>query len=306
MISVIIPLYNNASTVSRAIQSVLNQTLSCSELIVVDDGSTDGSREVVEQVTDDRISLLTQANSGVAAARNRGIEMARGEWIAFLDADDEWKPGFLATCQNLIEQYPQCDVAATAYERLTPSGSTQQIILNNINIANGFILDNYFDVAATSDPPFCSISVMIRRDALRAMGGFPKGVHQGEDLITWARLASKYKIAYSCEPQAIFHTTEAQSQGRPRRIPSYDDTVGKELEMLYSSHPDIKGLPNYIAHWHKMRASMFLRLPNHNSECRKEIRLSRKWNKRNKKLHLYSLLLLLPYPVRMQLLKLSQ
>lgn len=306
MISVVIPLYNNATTVIRAIQSVLNQTVSDFELIVVDDGSTDGGGEVVEQADDSRTRLIVQANQGVSAARNCGIEEARGEWVAFLDADDEWKPGFLATCISLTEQYPQCDVVATAYERRHTRGGTQPIVLNKTPDADNFILDNYFDVAASSDPPFCSISVMVRREALKTIGGFPQGIHQGEDLITWARLASEYKIAYSRKPEAIFHTSEAQSQGIPRRTPPANDIVGRELEKLYTCHPHVSGLPDYIAHWHKMRASMFLRLPHHKSDCRNEISLSHKWNGKNKRLILYSLLLLIPYPVRMQLLGLLQ
>lgn len=303
MISVVIPLYNNTNTIIRAIHSVQNQTVQDFELIVVDDGSTDNSASIVKQLDDTRITLIAQQNQGVSAARNRGIEEAKYEWVAFLDADDEWKPTFLETCERLHNKYPQCDAIATAYQRQSIDGKTNHIILNNIPTTKDFILDNYFRVAATSDPPFCSISVMIRRDTIREIGGFPVGIKQGEDLLTWARLAYRYKIAYSPESQAIFHTTEAQSQGKPRRIPSIEDEVGRELEHIYKQNSDIVGLPEYIAHWHKMRASIFMRLPNYESQCRNEIKKSITWNPHNKKIILYRYLLLLPYSLRMTLLK---
>lgn len=315
MISIVIPLYNSASTVGRAINSVLNQTYSKGpdaiivdktiqdiELIVVDDGSTDGGNKVVEKFSDYRIRLVSQPNRGVSAARNRGIEEAGGEWIAFLDADDEWKPDFLSTVVSLSKKYPDCNVCATAYERQNPDNKTQQILLRNTPDATYFVMDNYFEVASTSDPPFCSISVMVHRDALKAIGGFPEGVKQGEDLLTWARLAVRNKIAYSRKSLTVFHTTEAQSQGMPRRIPPKNDIVGEELKKLHIKYPQTIGLRQYIAHWHKMRASIFMRLPNCERQSRSEIRESLTWNPKNNKIRFYLLLLLLPYRLRMRLL----
>lgn len=301
MISVVIPLYNNVATIASAINSVLSQTISDFELIVVDDGSTDGGREVVEKLSDNRIKLVSQPNRGVSAARNLGIEKAKGEWIAFLDADDEWKPSFLSTVLSLNHKYPECSVCATAYERLTPHNETQHIILNNIPDDEDFILENYFEVAATSDPPFCSISVMVRREALMKIGRFPVGIHQGEDLLTWAKLAAINRIAYSRQSLAIFHTSESHSSGKPRRTPPDDDIVGRELEQLYKQHTDLPGLPKYLAHWHKMRASMFLRLENSEKKCRNEIHESQKWH-RNNKLIIYHILSFLPYYLRMKLI----
>lgn len=304
MISVVIPLYNKAATIERAIRSVLNQTVGDLELIVVDNGSTDGSATVVKAIDDPRLRIVEQPRPGVSAARNRGIEAAGDEWVAFLDADDEWRPTFLETVWRLHSAFPTCAVCATAYQRCNHAGVIADISLRRCPEARDFLMENYFEVAACSDPPFCSISVMVRKDALLAIGGFPEGIHQGEDLLTWTRLASAYAIAYCREPQSIFYTGETSAMGKPKRIPAADDFVGRELEKICDAQPGLKGIRQYIAHWHKMRASIYLRLPGHSAHCRAEARLSRQWH-RNPKLTLYTVLSIIPYPLRMKLLKIN-
>jgi len=303
MISVVIPVYNNANTIIRAIRSVQNQTMQDFEIIVVDDGSTDSSSNIVKKITDKRITLITQHNHGVSAARNRGIEVAQGEWVTFLDADDEWSPTFLETVCRLREKYSDCTVCATSYYRKSSLGNLKRIILRNVPSRREFVMDNYFEVAACSDPPFYTCSVAVKRETMLSIGGFPIGIHQGEDLLTWARLATLSNIAYCVEPNCIYYITEAHSHGLPRRIPPSDDVVGRELEFLFSQNPKAFGLPTYISLWHKMRASIFMRLPNYESQCRKEIKESLTWNPHNKKIILYRYLLLLPYSLRMTLLK---
>jgi glycosyltransferase involved in cell wall biosynthesis len=105
-ISVVIPLYNKAAEIERTLRSVLAQTLSPLEIIVVDDGSTDGSAAIVERVGGERVRLVHQQNRGVSAARNRGIELSRGEYVAFLDGDDRWNPDYLQTLAAFIARHP--------------------------------------------------------------------------------------------------------------------------------------------------------------------------------------------------------
>lgn len=302
MISVIIPLYNKASTINKAINSILNQTVQDFEIIVVNDGSTDDGVEIVKRIIDPRIIVIDQANQGVSSARNRGIMESKYEWVAFLDADDVWKPTYLETIIELMHTYPNCSVCATAYQRCNANGILSDMRINGILNDKNQILDNYFEIATKSDPPIHTSSVAIRKDSLLSIGGFPEGVHQGEDLLTWARLAANYKIAYCSKPHSIFYTGETSSMGKPKREPANDDIVGKELEQLYKAHSPMVGLREYIAKWHKMRASIYLRLPGQNTNCRKEIHISQQWC-RNGKLYYYLILSFIPYSLRMKLLK---
>jgi glycosyltransferase involved in cell wall biosynthesis len=195
-VSVVIPLYNKARHVRRAIDSVLAQTHQDFELIVVDDGSTDRSGEVVRLVADQRVRLITQENAGECAARNRGICEARYDLIGLLDADDAWSPDFLAAALALRARFPQAAIWATGYCH-SVNGC---IRLNRFHErheasdSNGFLLD-YFgpdgDWMAIS-----SSSVLIRKDALCAVGGFPAGVIRGGDVSTWFRLALRFPIAW--------------------------------------------------------------------------------------------------------------
>ena len=109
MISVIIPIYNGGRFVESAVKSVLAQTVSDWELVIVNDGSTDGTRAILERLCaqDARIHVHHQPNGGVSAARNAGIALAKGEYLAFLDADDEWYPDCLETYERVLAAYPQ-------------------------------------------------------------------------------------------------------------------------------------------------------------------------------------------------------
>ena len=115
-ISVVIPLYNKAAEIERTLRSVLAQTLSPLEIIVVDDGSTDGSAAIVERVGGERVRLVHQQNRGVSAARNRGIELSRGEYVAFLDGDDRWNPDYLQTLAAFIAKHPDCGAYGSKQE----------------------------------------------------------------------------------------------------------------------------------------------------------------------------------------------
>lgn len=237
----------------------MKQTVLPQEIIVVDDGSTDGSRAVVEQEHNPLIRLLGQENSGVSAARNRGIREARGAWIAFLDADDEWEHGYLSEIVHLIEIDPGCGVYSTSYKMVIDENLTKPIRLKKIIFeSNHVVFRNYFQVASRSHPPIWSSAVVIKKECFREIGGFPEGVISGEDLLTWAKLAIKYKIAYSLHPLSKFHI-DSKNTLYPKRVFNKNDIVGKELYKLYGSNKCIPGLRQYIGLWHKMRASVFLR-----------------------------------------------
>lgn len=115
-LSIIIPLYNKEKHIKKTIDSVLNQDFSCFELIVVDDGSTDKSAEIVSQIQDNRIRLIQQSNSGVSKARNMGAQIASSSWLIFLDGDDVFMSGTLRNYANMIFRYPHNEVFIANYK----------------------------------------------------------------------------------------------------------------------------------------------------------------------------------------------
>ena len=297
MISVVIPLYNKAHQIANTLNSVLKQTFRNFEIVVVDDGSTDNSVQEVEKVNDIRIRIIHQKNAGVSAARNKGIEEARYNLIAFLDADDEWKPEYLETQYNLFLKYPQCNVYACGYEFCNSNGTVSNTIIRKLPFQEeDGVLTNYFEVASCSHPPICSISIMVKKEAIQAIGGFPVGIKSGEDLLTWARLAVHNEIAYSRKIMAIFHVEGYNVSEKPKRIPAEQDLVGNELSALwYLYHPSY--MKQYISHWHKMRSSIYMRL-NMRRKSMNEALKGLKYSPLNYKLYLYILLDLLPTKIR--------
>ena len=295
MISVVIPMYNKAACVGHTLRTVQAQTFSDFEVVVVDDGSTDGSADIVERFDDARIRLVRQENAGVSAARNRGIEEAHYDLIAFLDADDEWKPDYLATQVALARKYPQCNVFCCNYEFRNAEGKVTSTIIRKLPFtgADG-LLDNYFEVASCSHPPICSISIMVRKEAIQAVGGFPVGVKAGEDLLTWARLALENRIAYCRQPLAVFNVMNDRMTDKPKRIPAEVDYVGQELVALYRSCQNVAGLRHYVAHWFKMRSAIYMRLKMRRKSIREAMK-SLKYRPANYKLYLYIAYNLVPH-----------
>ena len=298
MISIVIPLYNKAEMVARTLRSVVGQTCEDYEIIVVDDGSTDGSAEIVESLHIPRLRLVHRENAGVSAARNLGIREAKGEFVAFLDADDEWQPHYLATQLSLAERYPDCDVFATDYVFCNAGGKTSPTIIRRLPFSGeDGCLTNYFEVASCSHPPLWTSTVMVRKSAILTIGGFPEGVKSGEDLLTWARLAARYKIAYSRKPGAVFNCEGYyRFTDKPKRMPDPRDTVGQQLEALAkASRPEHIAL--YISHWHKMLSSVYLRLGMRKKSIREAL-YGLKFHPLNYKLYAYILLNFLPKKLR--------
>lgn len=260
MISVVIPLYNKEKHIETAIQSILSQTYQDFEIVIVNDGSTDGSVEEASKIQDSRIRIIQQDNAGVAAARNKGIKEANGKHIAFLDADDEWDTDYLSTQVDLVLRYPEANVFATNYVLKNSLGEETPTIIREVRFPDECgILENYFEVAANSHPPIWTSAVIVRKDAILSIGGFPVGIKSGEDLLTWARLAARFKIAYCRKPLAKFNVEGYEVCEKPKRIPTEDDFVGRELLKIKKEfHP--AHIDDYISHWHKMRSSVYMRL----------------------------------------------
>lgn len=297
MISVVIPLYNKEQSIVSTLQSILKQTYQDFEIIIVDDGSTDCSVEEVEKVTDSRIHLIRQSNAGVSAARNRGIEEAKGEFIAFLDADDEWNPCYLEKQYELTQKYPKCSVFACNYEFIDRQKKVSSTIIRKLPFGEeDGILSNYFEVASCSHPPLWTSAVVVKKNAIQSVGGFPIGIKSGEDLLTWARLACKYSIAFNVNSLAVFVFDEQNfNEDQRQRMPETIDFVGSELAKLYKNQQHIIGLKSYVGLWHKMRARIFMSKHNRKKalyECIYALRYSL-----TLKLLVFLVLSLMPYRV---------
>jgi glycosyltransferase involved in cell wall biosynthesis len=216
---VVIPLYNKGPYIARALNSVLAQTFQDFEVIVVDDGSTDNGAEVVRGFDDPRIRLIQQENGGVSAARNRGIEKAQAELVAFLDADDEWLPEHLETIWGLRLKYPNAGAYATAYIFSDGNGKENYPKYRAIPPEpwEG-LLPNYFRANALGEHPISSSSVGVPKLVLDEIGGFQIGAWYGEDEDLWGRIALKYPIAFCWNIGAIYHR-DAKNRVCKREIP---------------------------------------------------------------------------------------
>lgn len=289
MISVVIPLYNKESSIASALVSVLAQTYQDFEVVVVDDGSTDSGAAIVEGYTDARIRLIRQENAGVSAARNKGIAEAKGEYVAFLDADDEWMPEFLAEIVALQREFPECRAQATNYT-FNSYGAKSPSILRRIPFQGDHgVLTNYFEVASCSHPPVWTSAVCIERALLQEIGGFPVGVKSGEDLWVWAHVAVRTQWAYSMKAMAQYNFDQMAFKETPTRVPDSVDEVGAELKKLWIDYKHIAGLKTYLSLWHKMRSSVYLRI-GYKKACFKEAMLSLRYNPLNYKVYAYLIL----------------
>lgn len=173
MFSVIIPLYNKAHYILATLKSVLAQTFKDLEVIVVDDGSTDGSADVVRTIVDSRLLLISQPNGGVSRARNTGIKAASGEWIAFIDADDQWDDEYLEQMYALIQRNPEENFFACArHGRPIPQLPEESII----------------EDAAAWGIIYWTGSVVVRRAMFDKVGLFREGISLGEDRDMWLRI----------------------------------------------------------------------------------------------------------------------
>lgn len=194
-ISVIIPTHNREQLLPRALDSVLNQTLPPKEVIVVDDGSTDGTRALLSEQYPQCI-YLQQPNRGVSSARNRGIETATGEWIAFLDSDDEWLPDKLAAQQSAIASEPDCRICHT--EEIWIRNGRRVNAMKKHAKSGGRIFLNCL--------PLCVISpssVLIHRSLFTEVGLFDETLPACEDYDLWLRICAHHSVAFVSQPQII-------------------------------------------------------------------------------------------------------
>ena len=192
--SVVIPLYNKEKYINRAIDSILNQTYINYEIIVVNDGSTDNGAEVVRSINSKKIKLITQDNKGVSIARNNGIEEAKGDFISFLDADDEWLPEYLETINFLINKYPGAGIYCTSYKHI----KNKKEVIKDFGFEENYegYVYRYFYKASKYRRIGNTNCITIPQKILKSNKMFDVELERGEDLELWFRIALKYPVVY--------------------------------------------------------------------------------------------------------------
>jgi len=228
-ISVVVPLYNKEKAIARTIDSILNQTISDFELIVVDDGSTDDSLKVVQCIKDKRLRVIHKENGGVSSARNRGIREAKGDYIALLDGDDLWDASFIEEQVRLIEDFPDAGMwgVSIAFIRDGKYYKWEQ------GMGEGYrgYVENYF--GTLHNDLFCSSSVVIRKDVFEKVGYFDERISSSEDLDMWYRIILKYPVVFY-DKILVYYNQDAEN-----RV-AYDTDVRfpltKDIKFYFDKH----------------------------------------------------------------------
>lgn len=207
-VSVVIPCFNTERYVAATLRAVLAQSDAALEVIVVDDGSTDGSAALIEREFP-QVSLIRRANAGVAAARNAGIEAATGEWVAFCDADDIWLPGKLAAQFEAMSTAPGCRMSYTAWQvwassEPEPDPTLLQRLAQEPSGPNWAGATGWLYPELLLDCVVWTSTVLMQRSLLAEIGGFDAGLRIGEDYDLWLRASRVTRIERVARPLALY------------------------------------------------------------------------------------------------------
>ena len=250
MFSVIIPLYNKAAYIERAIQSILSQTFHEFELIVVDDGSTDDSFVQLSVISQQlsvntpeiykKIRVIRQQNQGVSTARNNAVKLAKYDYIAFLDADDSWEPTYLEEMDSLIAAYPDAGIYGSSYfivkngkKRIAPIGVEEFFDRGLINYCQVY--------SKTLCMPLWTGATILKKSIFEEEHGFKPELKLGEDFDLWIRVAIKHLVAFLNKPLANYH----------QDVDPLNRAIGEKLylpqeHMLFTDYGELKNNPDFV------------------------------------------------------------
>lgn len=246
--SLIIPLYNKAPYIAQTLQSVLAQSFQEFEIIVVDDGSTDASVDIVKGFQQPQIRLVQQPNAGVSVARNRGIDLATGDWIGFLDGDDSLHPDYFAGMVEMMKAYPSIDILASRFRVIADSPAWPPEVWP-LQTPMYQLIDD-LPTRWMQGIPFFTGSVVIRAALLKSfMPCFPEGESFGEDMDVWFRLAEVSSIVLSDQPLAAYRNQVAGgliSQQQHSLIAPYLLRMQSRALQLVPKHPRRHSMLRYV------------------------------------------------------------
>ena len=231
VVSVIVPAYNSAATIASTLDSVLGQTFLAMEVIVVDDGSTDGTAAIARGMGDDRLRVLSQNNAGQAAARNYGMAAARGQYFAFIDTDDWWTPAKLAAQVAALDAHPE---AGMAYSWTVLVDDDRQPIGGRVEApfsgrVHGLLLVTDFISSGSN--------ALVRRDAIAQVGPFEPDLVPSEDWAMWLRIAAEFETVCVPKPHVLYRQRPSSSSDniwRQERVSRWiiDREIARDHEQL--------------------------------------------------------------------------
>lgn len=306
--SVIIPLYNKGSYIQRALESIRKQTIQDFEIIVIDGGSTDNGPSIVKELDDPRIHFFQQIGTGVSVARNQGVNKSQSDFVAFLDADDEWMPRHLETIQKLREKFSQAGAYTTAYKFKEVNGKLRKVKYRAIPSApwEGLI-PNYFKSGALGEPPVWTSVVCIPKKIFIEMNGFPEDSWFGEDHDLFGKIALKYPIAFSWYTGAVYHRESVNRIGNqqlPLTPEPFVKTASKSIENGMIPKDMLNDLKEYIAKKEIKRAERNLRA----EKIKEATEILKIYKTQYNRLHRLKLLVIvtIPFPLLKQVLKIKK
>ena len=241
MVSVVIPLYNKEKSITSTLQSVCAQTYTDFEILVVNDGSTDNGATLAAKYPDTRIRVINKKNGGVCSARNRGINEAKGEFVALLDGDDQWDKEYLAEQVKMIKDFPEAAMWGINFAEMNQGKLIRKLETALPDGYRGYE-DNYFEMKGRISDLFCSSSVVLRKDVFDSVGLFDERIKYAEDSDMWFRIIANYPVAfydrymvwylYDAENRAM-NRTRLLKYWLPYYVEKYKDPLFKHNKAFY-------------------------------------------------------------------------
>lgn len=244
MISIVIPLYNKEQSIAKTLDSVLAQSYTDYECLVVNDGSTDKSVDVVRDVIcnmeygmREKFHLIDKENGGVCSARNRGIKEVKGEYIALLDGDDLWDKDYLSEIVRMQHDFPEAGMWGINFAEMYHGKLVRYLPTGLAKDYRGYV-ENYFGFRHWSDL-FCSSSVVIRREVFERVGYFDERIRYAEDSDMWFRIIVSYPVAFY-DRYMVFYQYDAENRAMNKKrllrnwLPYF---VDKYRTKVYQQHP---------------------------------------------------------------------